>query len=106
MSLALDEEDYPVDRNLLYSSTTEILNHIQLVLTLYDRIAFDHGASFNRFCHCVFGYAGPTVLIIKDSKNNVFGAYTTACKLSCPFKLVKKYNNSLAMFNVKIGTII
>ena len=55
-----------------------------------DRIAFDHGASFNRFCHCVFGYAGPTVLIIKDSKNNIFGAYTTSRTLFYPFKLLNK----------------
>ncbi|KAL6079584.1 hypothetical protein QOT17_000693 [Balamuthia mandrillaris] len=35
----------------------------------------DHGNSFNRFCHYVLGYEGPSVMLIRDMNGHLFGAY-------------------------------
>eukprot|EP00939_MAST-03C_sp_MAST-3C-sp1_P002040 g2040.t1 len=44
---------------------------------LYD---VSHGRSFDRLCFDLLGYAGPTLVVIRDQKGNVFGAFA-----SCPW---------------------
>jgi hypothetical protein len=36
----------------------------------------DDGLSFNRICHHILGYGGPTVILIRDVKGHVSGFYT------------------------------
>jgi len=37
-----------------------------------------HGQSLNRLCNQIFDYDGPTIVLIIDGKDGIFGAYTTA----------------------------
>ena len=37
----------------------------------------ENGLSFNRVCHHILGYRGPTVLLIRDFDGAVFGFFTS-----------------------------
>eukprot|EP01122_Echinamoeba_exundans_P011447 TRINITY_DN4555_c0_g1_i1.p1 TRINITY_DN4555_c0_g1~~TRINITY_DN4555_c0_g1_i1.p1 ORF type:complete len:486 (+),score=67.61 TRINITY_DN4555_c0_g1_i1:490-1947(+) len=51
---------------------------------LYNSTA--HGHSLNRFVHHVVGYAGPTLMFIRDTEGHLFGAF-----LSCPWQISSKF---------------
>ena len=37
----------------------------------------ENGMSFNRICHHVLGFGGPTVILLRDCEGHVFGFYTS-----------------------------
>jgi hypothetical protein len=78
---------------LLYSSKLHNAHTtiIGKLLTVYIFIATQHGQSLNRLAHHVSSYNGPSLILIRNTKREVFGAYVTHGM---------SYNNTVILYGV------